>query len=93
MFDGRWFALDDDMDEIDFDEEHVELASELGEYGPEEEEELIEETIIAETVSVPGPIAAPAPAPVVEPAPPPAAPAGLSPPPREAPLGRVRRTR
>jgi hypothetical protein len=39
MFDTFRFAADDDMDDFGYEEEHLDVQSEVGEYGPEDEDE------------------------------------------------------
>src|ERR1700692_1345993 len=39
MFETFRFAADDDMDDFGYEEEHLDVQSEVGEYGPEDEDE------------------------------------------------------
>src|SRR5260370_6855700 len=50
MSEGRWSASDEenDMDDFEYDDEHVDVESEIGEYRSEEEDEDLED------VGVPG---------------------------------------
>jgi hypothetical protein len=72
MFDTFRFAADDDMDDFGYEEEHLDVQSEVGEYGPEDEDE--------DELTKPHHPAMPEPAHAVPSSTPPGAPAGEAPP-------------